>query len=110
MNESTATLWGGAFVARNGLDATGIYNTYALIAQSVTALGEDATNNYGLEHASTTSADVTQSVLEGATYSVHRSAGTIIVSNSRLIGGATGGTITCVAVSRGGTFNASGCP
>ncbi len=110
MNESTATLWGGAFVARNGLDATGIYNTYALIAQSVTALGEDATNNYGLEHASTTSADVTQSVLEGATYSVHRSAGTLTVSNSRLIGGATGGTITCVAVSRGNTFNTNGCP
>ncbi|MFO7743736.1 MAG: pectinesterase family protein [Anaerolineae bacterium] len=110
MNESTAALRGGAFVARNGLDATGIYNAYALIAQSVTALGESATNNYGLEHVSTSTADVTQSVLEGATYPVLQSAGAITVSNSRLVGGASGGTITCVAVSRGVWFTSSGCP
>ncbi len=109
MNESTATLRGGVFEARNGLDATGIYNTATLTAQSITALGESATNNYGLEHASASTADVTESVLEGATYSVYRSAGTITVSNSRLIGAASG-AITCVGVSRGLVFASSGCP
>ncbi len=112
MNDSaTAMLRGGAFVARSGDDATGIYNAGTLTAQGITVLGESATlTNYGLEHASLNSADVTQSVLEGATYSVLRSAGSITVSNSRLVDGATSGTITCVGVSRGATFNASGCP
>ncbi len=110
MNESTATLQGGAFVARNGLDATGIYNTDALTARSVTALGESATNNYGLQHASTSTADVTQSVLEGTTYSILQSAGAITVSNSRLVGAAPFGTITCVGVSRDVWFASNGCP
>jgi len=108
--EGIATLIGGAYVARNGDIATGIYNVDALTAQSITALGEGGTTNYGLDHASTSSANVTQSVLEGATYSALRSAGALTISNSRLVGGATSGTITCVAVSRGTTFNSSGCP
>jgi len=49
-------------------------------------------------------------VLEGATNSVYRASGSVTVSNSRLAGGWVSGTVTCVAVSRGGTFNANGCP
>ncbi len=36
--------------------------------------------------------------------------GTATASNSRPVGGAVYGTVTCVAVSRGTTFNANGCP
>jgi hypothetical protein len=49
-------------------------------------------------------------VLEGATYSVYRTSGTVTISNSRLVGGAVSGTVTCVAVSQNTTFNANGCP
>lgn len=111
MNDGgTVTIRGGAFVSRSGLDATGIGNYGTLVAQGITALGAGATNNYGLDHASAGSADVTQSVMEGATYSVYRSAGDITVSNTRLIDGATKGTITCVAVSYGSTWYENTCP
>jgi len=111
MNDGgTVTLRGGAFVSRSGLDATGIGNYGTLVAQGITALGAGATNNYGLDHASTGSADVTQSVMEGATYSVYQGAGDITVSNTRLIDGATKGTITCVAVSYGSTWYENTCP
>jgi hypothetical protein len=111
---AAATLRGGSFTGRGGYyDAYGIDNEDSdttLEAESVTALGENgSSNNYGLYN-TTATANVTQSVLEGATNSVYRSSGSVTVSNSRLAGNAVSGTVTCVAVSRGTTFNASGCP
>ena len=88
-----------------GSDAT-------LQCESVTALGKDGSDtNYGLYNSSNATTDVTQGVLEGVTHSVyHDDSGSVTVSNSRLAGNAVSGTVTCVAVSRGGTFNANGCP
>lgn len=112
MNESgTATLYGGAFVARDGLYATGVGSYGALTAQSITALGVGATNfNYGLEHSGLDAADLTQSVFEGASYSILRSSGDVLVSNSRLIDGATNGAMKCLAVSYGNSWYEGSCP
>jgi hypothetical protein len=113
-NHESAALRGGSFTGRGGTYAYGIYNTDSgadMKAESVTALGENGSgNNYGLRNASSATANVTQGVLEGATYSVYRTSGTVTISNSRLVGGAVSGTVTCVAVSRDITFNANGCP
>jgi hypothetical protein len=111
---AAATLRGGSFTGRGGTSAEGIYNSGSgtkLEAESVTALGENGgLSNYGLYNTDGATASATQSVLEGGTNSVVRISGTVTVSNSRLVGGAVYGTVTCVAVSRGTTFNASGCP
>jgi hypothetical protein len=111
---ATATLRGSSFTGRGGTYTYGIYNygSGTLEAESVTALGENGSSaNYGLYNFDTNStANVTQSVLAGATNSVYRGSGSVTVSNSRLVGGAVSGTVGCVAVSRGTTFNASGCP
>jgi hypothetical protein len=110
---AVATLNGGTFTGRGGLGATGIINFGTLAdAKSIIALAETGISyNYGLHgNSSSATADVTQSVLGGADNSVYSSSGTVVVSNSRLVGGAVSGTVTCVAVSRGSTFNANGCP
>jgi len=108
-----AVLHGGSFTGRGGTLASGIGNadsSTTLEAENVTALGKGGSNNYGLfNFSSSATANVTQSVLEGATNSVY-SGGSVTVSNSRLAGGAVSGAVTCVAVSRGTTFNANGCP
>jgi hypothetical protein len=112
-NAAEARLRGGAFTGRTGTSAYGISNnTATLEAQSVIALGEDgSSHNFGLDNLNSNSvANITQSVLGGATNAVYHSSGSVTVSNSRLVGGAVSGTVTCVAVSRGGTFNANGCP
>jgi hypothetical protein len=100
-----ATLRGGSFTGRGGQDTYGIYNAASatpLKAESVTALGEDGvSSNYGLYNTGGAEADVTQSVLEGATNSVYYSSGTLTVSNSRLVDGAVSGGVTCVLVTRG---------
>jgi hypothetical protein len=136
-----ATLRGGSFTGRGGTGARGIFNYGSgttLEAESVTALGENGSDyNYGLDNyagaAATLSggsftgrggtsnyglyvnggtANATQSVLEGATNSVRRLSGTVTVSNSRLVGGAVYGTVTCVLVTRGTTVSTDGstCP
>ena len=112
-NTVTTTLRGGTFTGSGGSNAYGIFNelTATLKAQNVTGLAMNGSNvNYGLYNDSSATANVTQSVLEGASNSVLSSSGTITVSNSRLAGNVVSGTVTCVAVSRGGTFNANGCP
>jgi len=112
-NTVTTTLLGGTFTGSGGTSAYGISNeiTATLEAQNVTALGENGSSNYGLWNVNNATANVTQSVLEGATQSVnHDNTGSVTISNSRLAGAAVSGTVTCVAVSRGGTFNANGCP
>jgi hypothetical protein len=115
VNFGTATLRDGVFAGRAGVYARGIYNSnggVTLVAQGITALGVDGSSaNYGLYNYATATADVTQGVLEGATNSVyHDDSGSVTVSNSRLVGNPVFGAVTCVAVSRGGTFNANGCP
>jgi hypothetical protein len=111
------TLRGGSFTGRGGASAIGMGNfdeDTTLDAASVTALGEGGSSySLGLDNGnsgSSATANVTQSVLEGATNSVVLGSGTITVSNSRLAGNAVSGAVTCVAVSRGGTFNPNGCP
>ena len=114
-NSATAILYGGSFTGRGGgATALGIYNygsSATLEAESVTMLGENGSSvNHGLSNNGSATANVTQSVLQGATNSVNCITGSVTVSNSRLAGGAVFGTVTCVAVSRGTTFNANGCP
>jgi hypothetical protein len=112
-NYGAATLRGGSFTGRGGWGyATGIYNSSGgTTAESVTALGENGhSGNYGLYNYYNATANITQSVLEGATNSVHHSGGTVTVSNSRLVGGVVAGIVTCVAVSRGTTFYTQTCP
>ena len=116
-----ATLSGGSFTGRGGMEARGIFNVFSnttLKAESVTALGENGYNyNHGLHNDNYATSNVTQSVLEGATKSVsHYRAisepGRVTISNSRLAGGAADGIVTCVLVTRGTTVSTDGysCP
>jgi hypothetical protein len=112
-----ATLRGGSFTGRarpGGTNANGIYNggnSTTLEAESVTALGENGSNNnYGLRNSVNATANVTQSVLEGATNSVYLGTGFVTVSNSRLVDGVVSGAVTCVAVSWNTTFYPGSCP
>ena len=115
-NSAKAYLHGGSFTARGGTSDYAIYthsDAAYVEADNISALAESGISiNYGLY--SSTSADVviTQSVLEGATNSVVTSGGggPVTLSNSRLVVGAALGNVACTAVSRGATFNASGCP
>jgi hypothetical protein len=85
-----------------------------LEAESVTALAEDGSSyNCGLYNSSYATANVNQSVLEGATRSVYSASGSVTVSNGRLAGGAVEGNgVTCVLVTRGTTVSTDGstCP
>jgi hypothetical protein len=111
---AAAILHDSSFTGRGGESAYGIYNYGAsstLEAESITALGENGSSfNMGLSGSAT--ANVTQSVLEGATYSIYKSGGSITVSNSRLAGGTAAGSVTCVLVTRGTTVSTDGstCP
>jgi hypothetical protein len=112
---AVATLHGGSFTGRGGIDAYGIYSTgLSLEAENITALGKyGSSNDYGLYSDGTTStANLTQSVLEGSDNSVYRNTGIVTVSNSRLTG-IVGGAVTCVLVSRGTIASTDGsttCP
>ena len=111
---AVATLHGGSFTGRGGIDAYGIYNwesSTTLEAENITALGEYGSSaDYGLYSGGT--ANITQSVLVGADNSVYRNTGTVTVSHSRLIGGTVGGAVICVLVSRGTNVSTDGstCP
>ena len=114
VNNATMVLHGASLTGRGGTNAIGLWNAAdgtILEATRVTALGEDG-NSYtsGLNNEDNATANVTQSVLEGVTNSVFRDSGSVTVSNSRLVDGIASGTVTCVAVSRGANFLASGCP
>ena len=113
---SAATLRRGSFAAYGGSDAYGIYNTGSsttLEATNVTVLGESGSGfNYGLYNSTVATANIIQSVLEGASYSVYRSSGSVTVSHSRLVGSGVSGTVTCVLVTRGSSVSTDGstCP
>ena len=113
-----ATLRGGSFIGRahsGGTNANGIYNGgngTTLEAQSVTALGENGSNdNYGLRSSVNATGDVTQSVLEGASNGLYLGSGTVHLGVSQLDGGATNssGTLTCFQV-YDGSYAAYSCP
>lgn len=111
---AAVTLRGGTFTGSGGTVAYGIQNDTnvgSLKAERISALSVSGGNNYGL-HISAGTANVTQSVLEGASQSVWQSGGSITVSNSRLVGGGKLGTVTCVLVTRGTTVSTDGstCP
>ena len=104
---STTTLRGGSYSARGGANSYGIYLQHAgttLYAEFVSVVGDD----YGLIEGVGANAIVTQSVLEGSSFSVDGV--NLILSHSRLVGGSGYGD-NCIAVSRGSTFVASSsCP
>lgn len=109
-----ARLDGCSFTGRGGNYAVGIYTTGAssnLDAKNLKALGVDGATNRGVECNAGGKATITESVLEGASNSITTTGGggPATLSNTRLVG-AWGGNVTCTAVSRGTTFNASGCP
>ena len=109
-------LRGGFFTGLGGDEACGIYNKEdggdaVLNAERVSALGDGGTDNYGLYNYDVVETNITQSVLEGATKSAGMFfLGDVTISNSRLVGGAAATGVVCVGVSRGSTFNTSGCP
>jgi len=112
-NSAEATLRGGSFTGSGGISAIGINNADSgttLDTESVTALGVSGGNNYGLF--TTGIANVTQSMLEGHTFSVFQTTNPVTVTNSVLVDGAVSGTVTCVLVTRGTTISTDGvnCP
>jgi hypothetical protein len=112
--DNTGELYGGTYVAHAGSQsATAIVNggsSSTLEANGITAAAHSATDAYGLWNFNDASAKVMYGVLEGATESVHLASGSVVLSHDVLVGGAVTGAVTCVAVSRGTTFNANGCP
>jgi hypothetical protein len=111
---AVATLRGGSFTGRGGIDAYGIYNfedNTTLEAEGVSALGKDGSStNYGLYNNSAT-ANVTHGVLEGASNGLYQILGTVRLGVSQLDGGATrpSGTLTCFQV-YDGNYAAYSCP
>ncbi|HEY76520.1 MAG TPA: hypothetical protein G4O00_10120 [Thermoflexia bacterium] len=105
------TVHGGSLTGRGGGSTYGFRNYYGTVTiEGATLSGKNGSNNYGLHNHLSSTATATQSVIKGGTNAVYNVGGTVTLSNSRLVGGAVYGTVTCVAVSRGTTFNASGCP
>jgi hypothetical protein len=112
--ENTAELYGGTYVAHAGSQpATAIVNggsSSMLEANGITAAAHGTGDTFGLWNFDDATAKVMYGVLEGATESVRLASGSATLSHNVLVGGAATGAVTCVAVSRGTTFNANGCP
>jgi len=110
---ASVTLRGGSFTGRGGSESMGIENDAAdLLAENAVILGEEGSSvKRGLHNKTSASTHVVLSVLEGSTNSVVHTGGSVIVSNSRLVGGAVSGVVTCTLVSRGTTVNTGAtCP
>jgi pectin methylesterase-like acyl-CoA thioesterase len=112
--DDVAVLHGGTYIARAGSQpGTGIVNggsSSTLEANGITATAHSITDTFGLWNFNDATANVMYGVLEGATESVRLASGNVTLSHDVLVGGAVTGAVTCVAVSRGTTFNANGCP
>jgi hypothetical protein len=108
----SAALHGGSFTARDGSPTAGLYQSAtssALVANGISAIGEDAgTLNYGVQHGGG-SCTITNSVLEGAYFSAYTNGGTLRLSHTRLLG-PVGGSPTCLGVSTDTDFYAEECP
>jgi hypothetical protein len=118
---STAVLRGGTYTGRNATRTWGLRAAQnwsetgnTLTAYGVTAIAQDGSvATYGLSASSDATATISQSTLEGsdtAFADTFSDISAITLTHVHLIGGPVTGDVTCTAVSRGGTFNASGCP
>ncbi|MGD8473007.1 MAG: pectinesterase family protein [Anaerolineae bacterium] len=110
--DASANLYGGSFTARDGSYTAGLYlssSSNALVANGISALGEDATSlDYGVDH-NGGSCTISHSVLEGAYRSAYTNPGTLRLSHTRLLGNVGGGP-TCLGVSTDTDFYAEECP
>jgi hypothetical protein len=79
------TVRGGAFAGHGGDHNSGVYSSGGATSMAF-------------------------SIVEGTDNSIIQDGGAITLTHSTLVGGPASGSVTCVAVSRGGTFSASGCP
>ncbi|MDY6933338.1 MAG: hypothetical protein SVZ03_03850 [Spirochaetota bacterium] len=72
----------------------------------------ESTNNRGLESSVGADSIVTESVIEGANNTVLTSGGggPVTLIDCLLVGGVAQGNVSCVAVTRNDTFQATGCP
>jgi hypothetical protein len=106
-----ATLRSGAFTARTGVTNThGIRNESTLEAESITALAENGSNNYGLYNLSGT-AKADNSQFTGSSNGLYLDSGTVYLGVSQLDGGATNssGALICFQV-YDGSYSAYTCP
>ena len=110
--DASAKLHGGSFTARGGSYTAGLYlssTSNALVANGISALGEDATSlDYGVDH-NGGSCTITHSVLEGDYRSAYTNPGTLRLSHTRLLGN-VGGSPTCLGVSTATDFYTEECP
>jgi hypothetical protein len=100
--DGATTLRGGSFTARGGTDAYGIYNGDSgatLEAESVTALAENGSSNYGLYN-DFGAAMADSSQFTSSSNGLYQNGGTVRLGVSQLDGGATraSGTLTCFQV------------
>jgi hypothetical protein len=111
-DDASAELHGGSFTARAGSYTAGLYlssTSNALVANAISALGEDATSlNYGVNH-NGGSCTITHSVLEGLYRSAYNGGGTLRLSHTKLIG-PVAGSPTCLGVSTETNFYTESCP
>jgi hypothetical protein len=110
--DASAALHGGSFSARGGYYTAGLYlssTSNDLVANGISALGEDSSSgDYGVQH-SGGSCTITNSVLEGDYFSAYTNGGTLRLSHTRLLG-SVGGSPTCLGVSTDTDFYAEECP
>ena len=113
-SSGAATLRGGSYTGRGGESAWGISNSHGatLEAKSVSALGENGSNeNHGLRnYYGTATADNSQ--FTGDDYGLYQASGTVYLGVSQLDGGAhvvDSGTLTCFQVYDGNYSNYN-CP
>jgi hypothetical protein len=114
---STVKINGGSFTGRGGNWAMGIVQGGGSLSPHVlTAIGISATGEGGIFHSYGLHAvfqpsvcNITQSVLRGDSFSVHRDNASVTVTHSALVG-TVSGTCTCVGVSEGTTFYTNTCP
>jgi hypothetical protein len=116
-NNAKLALHGASLTGRGGISAYGINNHGSgttLEAESVTARGENSSgDSYGLNNDESATADLSRSLLAGATNSIyHDDTGSVVVSNGRLGGNPVSGTVICVLVTRGTIVSTDGttCP
>ena len=109
---ASAALHGGSFIARAGSYTAGLYlssTSNALVANGISALGEDATSlDYGVNH-NGGSCTITHSVLEGDYRSAYHGGGTLRLSHTKLLG-PVAGSPTCLGVSTETDFYTEICP
>jgi hypothetical protein len=111
---AATTLSGGSFTGRGGTNAYGISNIdgdTTLVAESVTALGENGSSNYGLYNDGLAAAIADSSQFTGSSNGLYQISGTVRLAVSLLNGGATrtSGTLTCFQV-YDGSYVAYTCP